>query len=190
MKVPAEALRLGENVITVVTDFKRTTNIEAIYLLGQFGVIAKAGASVLTDMPQTMPLTDMTQRNLPFYSGRATLVIPESVYGQLVDKTAKKILVKIPEATGTLVSIEQAGVKQAIAWEPWMADITETVKKGDDLRITLVNSRRNSFGPLHCVPTLCYTYGPGEFVTEGERFSDAYAQVPAAIGEVSFICEE
>ena len=190
MKVPAEALRLGENVITIVTDFKRTTNIEAIYLLGQFGVIAKAGASVLTDMPQTMPLTDMTQRNLPFYSGRATLVIPESVYGQLVDKTAKKILVKIPEATGTLVSIEQAGVKQAIAWEPWMADITETVKKGDDLRITLVNSRRNSFGPLHCVPTLCYTYGPGEFVTEGERFSDAYAQVPAAIGEVSFICEE
>lgn len=190
MKIPAEALRQGENVITIVTDFKRTTNIEAIYLLGQFGVIAKAGASQLIAMPKTLPLTDMTGYGLPFYSGRTTLTIPESAYGQLVDKSAERILVKIPEATGTLVAVETCGRKQPIAWEPWTADVTEAVKNGEDIRITLVNSRRNSFGPLHCVPTLQRTYGPGEFVTDGKRFSDAYARVPAAIGEVTFICRK
>ena len=188
MKIPAEALKLGENVITIVTDFKRTTNIEAIYLLGQFGVQAKAGQSRLIELPETLPLDDMTERGLPFYSGRTTVLIPESVYGSKVDKTAEKILVKIPEATGTLVSVETVGRKQTIAWEPWTADVTEAVKNGEDLRITLVNSRRNSFGPLHITPVYQYAYGPGEFVTGGDRFSHEYARVPAAIGEISFVC--
>ena len=189
MKIPAEALKQGENVITIVTDFKRTTNIEAVYLLGQFGVEAKAGASKLVEMPETLPLTDVTERGLPFYSGRTTLVIPEAAYGPLVDKTAEKILVKIPEATGTLVSVECDGRKQAIAWEPWTADVTKGVKNGEDLRITLVNSRRNSFGPLHCVPTVRYSYGPDTFVTQGDQFSDEYARVPAAVGTIDFVCE-
>ena len=190
MKIPAGALKLGENVITIVVDFKRTTNIEAVYLLGQFGVEAKAGKSMLVEMPETLPLSDMTKRGLPFYSGRTTLVIPETAYSSMVDKSAKKILVKIPEATGTLVSVETGAGKQAVAWEPWTADVTDAVKNGEDLRITLVNSRRNSFGPLHCVPTLLGSYGPGEFVTEGDRFSDEYARVPATIGMIDFVCEE
>ena len=190
MKVPAAALKLGQNVITVVTDFKRTTNIEAIYLLGQFGVIAKAGDSRLVELPERLPLTDMTGYGLPFYSGRTTLTVPAFAYENLVDKTAEQILVKIPEATGTLVAVETGGKKQAIAWEPWTADVTDAVKNGEEIRITLVNSRRNSFGPLHCVPTRLNTYGPGDFVTGGDRFSDEYARVPAAIGEVMFICKE
>ena len=190
MKVPADALKLGENIITIVTDFKRTTNIEAIYLLGQFGVIAKAGASRLVELPERLPLTDMTGHGLHFYSGRITLMIPAVVYENLIDKSAKRILVKIPEASGTLVTVEAGGRKQTIAWEPWTADVTDAVMQGDAIRITLVNSRRNSFGPLHCGPTLQSTYGPGQFVTEGDRFSDEYARVPAAIGEVTFICQK
>ncbi|MBQ3590735.1 MAG: hypothetical protein II979_02235, partial [Clostridia bacterium] len=189
MEIPAGVLKTGENVITIVTDFKRTTNIEAVYLLGQFGVIAKAGASRLVKLPETLSLTDTAERNLPFYSGRVTLVIPETVYGSRVDKTAEKILVKIPCGTGTLISVETSSGKQAVAWEPWTADVTEAVKAGENLRITLVNSRRNSFGPLHCVPTIQWAYGPGNFVTDGAGFSEAYARVPAAIGEIGFLCE-
>ena len=190
MKVPADALKLGENIITIVTDFKRTTNIEAIYLLGQFGVIAKAGASRLVELPQRLPLTDMTGYGLPFYSGRITLTIPAVGYEDLIDKSAKRILVKIPEASGTLVTVESGGKKRTVAWEPWTADVTEAVKNGEDIRITLVNSRRNCFGPLHCVPTLRYAYDPGTFVTVDEQFSHEYARVPAAIGEVTFICQK
>jgi len=67
--------------------------------------------------------------------------------------------------------------------------VTAAVKNGEDLRVTLVNSRRNCFGPLHCVPTLQYAYGPGEFVTTDDRFSNEYARVPAAIGSISFMSE-
>lgn len=190
MKIPAEALKLGENIITVVTDFKRTTNIEAIYLVGSFGVVAKAGESKLIKMPETLPLTDMTVRGLPFYGGRITLTIPAGVYERLVDKEAGRILVEIPAATGTLVTVETDGKKQVIAWEPWTADVTWAVKNGEAIRITLVNSRRNCFGPLHCVPTRLNSYGPGDFVSDGDRFSDEYARVPAAIGKVTFVCRK
>ena len=189
MEIPSGTLKTGENIITIVTDFKRTTNIEAVYLLGKFGVIAKAGESRLVKLPETLSLTDTAERNLPFYSGRVTLVIPEQAYGSHVDKAAEKILVKIPHGTGTLISVETSAGKQAVAWEPWTADVTEAVKAGEDLRITLVNSRRNSFGPLHCVPTLQWAYGPGNFVTDGAGFSDEYARVPAAVGEIGFFCE-
>ena len=67
--------------------------------------------------------------------------------------------------------------------------MTKGVKNGEDLRITLVNSRRNSFGPLHCVPTVRYSYGPDTFVTQGDQFSDEYARVPAAVGTIDFVCE-
>lgn len=190
MRIPQNALKLGENIITIVTDFKRTTNIEAIYLLGQFGVVAEAGASRLMELPKTLPLTDMTGRGLPFYGGRTTITIPVSAYESLVDRNAARILVKIPEATGTLVTVTVDGRKQVIAWEPWTADVTDAVKKGKEIHITLVNSRRNCFGPLHCVPTLRYTYDPGTFVTEDDQFSHEYARVPAAIGEVVFICQK
>lgn len=189
MAIPEGALRTGENIITIVTDFKRTTNIEAIYLIGQFGVIAKAGASRIVEMPETLSLTDMTERNLPFYSGRATLVIPASVYAPYIRQDSRRVLVKIAHGTGSLVSVENAGKHTAVAWEPWIADVTETVKSGADLRITLVNSRRNSFGPLHCVPTIQWAYGPGNFVTGGDSFSDEYARISAAVGDVVFLCE-
>ena len=38
MRIPRSALRLGVNEVTVEVDFMRTTNIEAVYLLGDFGV--------------------------------------------------------------------------------------------------------------------------------------------------------
>lgn len=189
MPIPAGTLRLGENVITIVTEFKRTTNIEAIYLLGQFGVIAKAGASRLVAMPKSLTLSDLTKSNLPFYTGRATIAIPEEVYAPLIHKDAEHILVKVPHGTGTLISVQNGEKNIPIAWEPWLADVTDVVKKGAELRITLVNSRRNSFGPLHCVPTIQSAYGPFSFVTEGNEFSDEYALIPASIGEITFLCK-
>ena len=38
MKIPAEALKLGRNEVTIDVTFMRTTNVEALYLVGIFGV--------------------------------------------------------------------------------------------------------------------------------------------------------
>jgi len=187
MEIPADTLKIGRNTITIVTDFKRTTNTEAVYLIGSFGVQAKAGASVITTLPATISLDDMVKRKLPFYSGKCTVEIPADSYLPQVDSAAEKIYIKIPSFTGTLVTVEYGGTKQQIAWEPYTADITEAVAQKLPLRITLVNSRRNSFGPLHIVPTIQGAYAPSSFLTTGDEWDDEYALIEAAIGEIRFM---
>ncbi len=186
MEIPEGALKNGANIITVKTAFKRTTNIESIYLLGSFGVKACAGESVVTAMPATVSLDDMALRNLPFYGGRATIVIKPEQYADIVDKTAEKIWIQIPECTGALASVNAGGKDIPVAWEPYMADVTEAVKADKPIKVSLVNTRRNTFGPLHLVPTRLGGYGPGEFLTTGERWHDEYSLIEAGIGKIIF----
>ena len=42
------------------------------------------------------------------------------------------------------------------------------------LEIEVVLTRRNTFGPLHEVPKRAWAYGPGNFLTGGEHWNDAY----------------
>ncbi len=187
MEIPDGVLKSGKNVITVVTDFKRTTNIEAVYLVGSFGVKACAGASEVISLPKTLGLDDMAKRNLPFYSGRVTLTIPAEKYAPLTDSTAEHIKIQVPAYSGALVTVEAGNEKIPLAWEPYTADITQAVKEKLPIEITLVNTRRNSFGPLHIVPTIHGAYGPGHFLTSGSSWHDAYSLIEAKIGAIKFL---
>jgi hypothetical protein len=39
------------------------------------------------------------------------------------------------------------------------------------------------------VPTILWAYGPPNFVSEGDGFSDEYARIPASIGEITFLAK-
>ena len=106
----------------------------------------------------------------------------------MVNAEADRIWLQIPECSGALASVNAGGKDIPLAWEPYMADVTEAVKTGKDIRITLVNTRRNTFGPLHLVPTRLGGYGPGEFTTTGERWHDEYSLIEASIGKLVFLC--
>ncbi len=189
MEIPKSAIKQGKNIITATTEFKRISNIESVYIVGNFGVIAKAGESRLVELPKTLPLSGMEEKALPFYGARTTIIIPKEKYLPLVDANAKQIFIKVPNASGSVANVEYGNKKTVLAWEPWTADITEAVKEGLDIKVTLVNSRRNTFGPLHCVPTILWAYGPPNFVSEGDGFSDEYARIPASIGEITFLAK-
>jgi hypothetical protein len=187
MPIPKTALKLGKNEITATVDFKRTTNLEAVYLLGDFGVSAKAGETTLISSPETLSLDNITSRSLPFYSGRVSIILNFEDYASKVDTDSEKIFIKIPEFSGADVTVEYGDEKKVIAWEPYTAEITKAVKEKLPLKITLVNTRRNSFGPLHIVPTFLGAYGPEHFLTEGVNWSDEYSFIDAKIGKIQFL---
>lgn len=189
MEIPEGVLKIGENTVTLEVDYRQITNLEAVYLLGDFGVRAEAGASALIPAAKTVSLGDMAARELPFYSGRVTVEIPPEAYLSKVDAAAERIYVQIPEFSGALVTVGYGDTECRIAWEPWTAEITEAVKKKLPLRVTLVNSRRNSFGPLHILPVRRTSYGPDSFTTGGKGWQDAYSLVEAKIGDITFLCE-
>ncbi|MBE5766313.1 MAG: hypothetical protein E7335_03980 [Clostridiales bacterium] len=186
MEIPEGALKQGENVITLVTNFKRMTNIEATYIVGDFGVKAKAGASVMTAKAAAIGLNDIENADMPFYAADISIELTKDEYAPLVDRNAERIWMQLPEFGGALTSVECAGKREIVAWEPYMADVTEAVKNDLPIRITLTGTRRNCFGPLHVYPTKQRGHGPGTFVTEGDKWTDEYARVECKIGKIVF----
>ena len=77
-----------------------------------------------------------------------------------------------------LVALEEAVV---IGWDPYEANIEKFLERGEDIELTLVCSRRNTYGPLHLTPPIHSAYGPGHWVTGGAHWSDDYVLIDSGV---------
>lgn len=188
MTIPAGVLKEGVNTVTVTTSFTRNSNIEALYLLGGFGVRAEGRTAALTTLPETLRFGSLEEQGLPFYTGALTYILPGSLWGK-ADPDAR-VFLKPQRPHGALVRVETPAGMTRIGWDPMEADITDAVRTGADVRLTLVGTRRNTFGPLHMVPVLSDATGPMHFVTEGDQWSDDYAFIESGIEGAVIECRK
>ncbi len=187
MPVPAGVLQVGKNVLTVTGTFTRNTNIEAAYLLGSFGVAIDGHASRLTHLPQKLHFGSLADQGLPFYTGVLTYKLPGSLWAGV--QNAGKVLLAPGKFHGALVRVTTPAGTVRLGWDPVQADITDAVKAGADVELTLVGTRRNTFGPLHLVPAIQGAYGPGHFKTTGDEWRDDYVFIDSGIESVSIKAE-
>ena len=188
MEIPAGLIQKGRNTVTYKTLFRRTTNIESVYLIGDFGVRLDGRRKTIDRRAEKIGFKNLCEYNMPFYTGCVTYKIPNPWIA--VPEDANKILLKIDGYRGSLVKVAPIGAKQSCreeiaAWDPYEADITEWVKAGFDIGVTLVCSRRNVFGPLHLIPAEHGLYGPDHFTLSGEHWSDEYAFINSSIYGIS-----
>lgn len=180
--IPAGAIVKGRNVITAKVSFMRSTNIESLYLVGDFGVHIDGNKRTLTALPAKVGFKNIINYDLPFYSGKLTYVIPAAAI-KAANKDAK--VIKIDNFCGSLVKVNGAGCDKSqevvIGWDPYMANIEKWLKDDKDIEVTLVCSRRNTYGPLHLVPPIQGAYGPGHWVTGGNSWSDDYVLIDSGI---------
>jgi len=175
LRIPAELIRLGENEVRMVGSFRRTTNLEALHLTGTFGVKLKNGTPVLCDLPRSVSLGNLADNGLPFYSGRV------DYHFDLPSMAGKTVSVALGDLHGSLALVHGKEGEKAIMTAPYSAQVT--VPDDGNLTITLICTRRNTFGPLHLTPVLAKSYGPSSFVTTGSRWTDDYALVDCRLGE-------
>ena len=187
LKVPAGLIQAGKNEIVMKTAFRRTTNIEAIYLVGDFGVRIDGHRASLTTLPAEIDGGELKSANLPFYTGCISYLIPASAFPTV--EPGQQVVLRVKDFRGSLAKVGAAGEKaeKVLAWNPYEADITEYVQAGKGVEITLVPSRRNMFGPLHMVPEIVDALGPQHFVTAGDMWDDDYRLVESRLGDVE-IC--
>lgn len=183
MPVPKDALREGKNVVMIKVNFMRTTNIEALYLTGDFGVQLYGHKRVLTTLPKKIGFENLINYNMPFYTGCLTYRIPAERFGYV----GGKAVLKADGYVGGLVKVLGGGDEKILAWEPYEADITDALKAGEDVFVTLVGTRRNLFGPLHLVPAIHGAYGPGHFVTGGSSWTNDYNLIDAKLGKLTLL---
>lgn len=173
--LPAECMREGENSVEFETEFYEGTNLEAVYILGQFGVQLEGSNKNLVFLPDRIYASDLTKQGFPFYTGKVKykMVVDEKIGNK------ERCYIKIDGFEGACVKVISNGKEEGIiAWQPYEAEILGG--KGD-VELELVLTRRNTFGPLHLVPAIVAAYGPEHFVSEGENFSNDYMLIPSGI---------
>ena len=190
MEIPFSALKIGENVISVSCDFLRTTNIEAVYIVGKFGVSIDGNRKAITTLPSFIGFGRLENYALPFYTGKVTYKIPHSAMPKVELSNNQKLTVAVEKFYGAYAEIMADGNKQILPWDPYECDITHAYLSGCDIFVSVMGTRRNTFGPLHLNPAKHSAYGPDHFRTEGSSWSDSYLLVDSGVDEIKFTLKE
>lgn len=175
----------GTNQIEAAIDYTEEDGLEAMFLLGDFGVAVKGTDIAMTAQVRSLRLGDWTRQRLPFYSSAVA-------YRWSVSPAAaedERVFLTIPRFKGALVRImvnsRDAG---SIAWQPHELDVTDFLRPGaNDICVEVVSSRRNAFGPLHQARPENRWTGPMEFTTERSRWMEGYNLKPCGLLEAPTI---
>ena len=172
-------LRKGENVLTVEMPFGMRTDIENLYLLGDFGVRVCGRYTSICERATSLAFGDIVAQGHPFYSGN---VVYES---ELTLDTDGDLTVEMTYIRGAAAEVWLDGEKRMIALSPNRA-LFKNIKRGKHkLEYRLLGNRHNTFSALHNLeqdfPTRLPYCGPGFWRSRGQGFAYEYQLHPFGI---------
>ena len=165
VRIPTEMLRTGQNQITLKTSYTENSNLEAVYLLGAFGVQFNGTVRKIIPLPEKLNTSDICTQGFPFYSGSLIYQVP------LPPETEK---LKLPLIGGACAKVNG----QILGWDPFEADVSEC---NDTIEVEIILTRRNTFGPLHDAVKPRHHNGPDHWLTEGKDFSPDPVLIPSGL---------
>jgi hypothetical protein len=181
LPIDLASLKVGQNSLTLSMDYGQDYGLEAIFLLGQFGVDLVDNCPKISFLPKALEVGDWTRQGLPFYSG--SVIYRQTV--KVVPKKGQCVFVEIPEYAGVCFRVLVNGKSiESKGWAPYEVDITDAIDcEKVDLAIEVFAHRRNSFGPLHLKGRGEYPGWTGsyEFVTSGQHWQDEYRLVACGL---------
>jgi hypothetical protein len=147
LSVAESMLTKGINVLILTGKFSKQTDLEALYLIGNFGVKTDGMYSTINVLPDKLKLGSITEQGLPFYSGN--IVYRANFYFD--PKPGSQYWLNLEDIKATAAEISLNGSDATLCGMPdYTVEITELLKSGDnEIYINLLGSRRNAFGPLH-----------------------------------------
>jgi hypothetical protein len=178
--------------------FDRNTELESIYVIGDFGVCGKRkkeenrfngqvfdryGSDFLVEeLPDQVSAgdsfkglsLDLTTRGLPFFAGRVTLRQTVTLFA-----LRGRAMLEIHNLRAALAHVRVNGQHTGtVAWPPHRVDVTSALRPGDNvIEIELVGTLRNLLGPHHMTGGDLAWTGPGQF-RDKSRWTDDYILVP------------
>ncbi|MDR0668797.1 MAG: hypothetical protein LBF95_01830 [Treponema sp.] len=174
-RVPLPAVRKGGNRLEIDMPFGRNTNIEALHLLGNFGVDF-TGAPHLTPFPAALGFGDVTRQGLPFYTG--------NIYyrGHFTMKRDGPLSIVVPHFSAPLLEVYVDGkTRGRVAFSPHQLRLEHIGAGEHTLEICCYGSRQNAFGSLHNANDDFKWYGPDAYRTRGDEWTESYRIRPVGI---------
>ena len=173
--LPLPDVRAGENTIRLRVPLTRRTNLEAMYILGTFGVRVTGTCLTLTEPCRRLFLDDLTRQGLPFYTGNVRYR-----FRIHVEDEEKQLYLHIPHMACPVAEVYVDGAKAGlIAWQPFSVKLPQLTQGEHEIEILACGSRYNGFGTLHNANPYYKWYGPDAFRTSGDEWTDNYLVRPS-----------
>ncbi|MCL2043077.1 MAG: hypothetical protein FWG89_02945 [Treponema sp.] len=168
-------IKAGTNILEVSIPYGRKVDVEAMYLLGDFGVYAAGSSGTITPPVRSLHFGDITPQGLPFYGGNL-------IY-HLEAETSGDFTIVVTNYRGHLLRIKTDGKDYGpLAYSPYAMEINAG-KGRHKIDIKLFGNRINTFGQLHRVvrePHFMW-WGPDSWRPRGSGWSYEHQLWPQGI---------
>ncbi len=173
-KVKIGKIEKGENTVIVTKPFSVISNIENMFVLGNFGVEVAGTAVKIVSPQKNIHFGDITRQGLPFYGGVMT-------YKLKLDG-GNNTKLRLGNFLAPCVCAELDGKRIAnISLSPHEADFGLLTDGEHTLELKVSLSRINTFGALHMCDGRRRWFGPDGWYTEDEEWSYEYQLRPAGL---------
>lgn len=177
-------LQKGENELVLYLHYGNATNLEWMYLLGEFGVWLAGGHREVIPKPERLFWGDYTRQGFPFYTGNMTYYVEEDC-----DQDADWSI-QIPYYAGAAVKVAvDGGKEQMAALLPYRCMLQDLKKGRHQIAIICLGHRHNGFGQLHMIGDDLVWIGPDSWRTTGESWTDGYQVKPMGVFSAPVIRE-
>lgn len=167
----------GENTLIVKMPYSNRVNVEAMYLLGNFGVRVWGKNTVVERARKQIAFGDWCVQGLPFYGGNLTYKIPFELAED------GDIQVRATQFRCALVKVRVDGKDWGmIAFSPYNLTVHGLSKGSHMLELVAFGNRVNTFGMLHnCNHTEPWPGHPDSFRTKDAAWAYEYQLKPSGI---------
>lgn len=174
-KVDLPPVQKGENLLMVTLPFGRKTDLEWMYLLGDFHT-ELAGTTAFLKTPRRIAFGDLTRQGMPFYTGNTIY----RVYFEAWDDDT--YVLEVPQYAAAVLEVRTDGKETGtLCFSPYRISLGFLEKGGHHIEITAYGNRFNGFGTLHNADSRYLWYGPDSYRTAGSQWTDSYLVKPLGI---------
>ena len=176
-------LQAGENTLLVEMPFGQRTNLEWMYLLGDFAVVLRGRQARLVPREGVIGFGSIAEQGLPFYGGNISYEIPfESQGGEVTLRAA--------HYRGAAMKIALDGRDLGLlTYAPYEMSLGVLPAGRHTLTIALLGHRGNAFGPVHLADENERWIGPSAWHTTGDRWTYEYRLKPIGLLSAPILME-
>ncbi|KAK9458432.1 hypothetical protein V1511DRAFT_520156 [Dipodascopsis uninucleata] len=168
-------LAAGVHILILEIPYGLRTNLERIYILGNFGVTVKGAEIEISEYPQSLYWGDWAFQKLPFYTGTVTY---ESSFELKKDG---HVALEIPHFKAPLIKVSVDDKHyEPLAFPPFQLDLGFLLTGKHVARLEVFANNQNPFGAIHMPNSELKYFSPGVWRSSG--FNWSYEYVTSTMG--------
>ncbi len=168
-------LHPGKNRITLKREIDDKTDLEWMYLLGNFSVFLQGRHAQLGPPVKELKMGDWTQQGLPFYTGNV-----DYQFRLNSNQIASAQAIDFSNFRGSLLKLTAADIERSLAYAPFCFE-PDAQPLPNEFKLTVFGHRHNAFGPLHNTCENLRWKGPDTWRTTGDEWSYNYHLHPMGL---------